>query len=224
MPQLGTGHAVQQAVPALHDDGTTLILNGDMPLIRAETARALVEACGGAALALLTIDLRRPDRLRPHRARGRAACSAIVEHKDATPAQRAIREVYTGMMAVPTELLKRWLSPAEQQQRAGRVLPDRHRRDGGGRRRARGGRAAEAAEAEVLGVNSPSQLADLERLHQRVAGRAADGRRACAWPTRRASTCAATLACGSDVEIDVNCVFEGDVSNWATACASAPTA
>src|SRR4051812_26087121 len=60
MPQLGTGHAVQQAVPVLHDAGTTLILNGDTPLIEAATARALIDACGGQKLALLTIELADP--------------------------------------------------------------------------------------------------------------------------------------------------------------------
>ena len=86
-PQLGTGHAVQQAVPLLDDDGTTLILNGDVPLIEAATARALVDACGGERLALLTVELADADRLRPHRARRRRRrrCDrAIVEHKDAT--------------------------------------------------------------------------------------------------------------------------------------------
>ena len=57
MPQLGTGHAVQQALPALHDGGITLILNGDVPLIEAATVQALIDACGGTKLALLTIDL-----------------------------------------------------------------------------------------------------------------------------------------------------------------------
>ena len=60
MPQLGTGHAVQQAVPALPDDGITLVLNGDVPLIREATLRALVDACAGAKLALLTVDLANP--------------------------------------------------------------------------------------------------------------------------------------------------------------------
>jgi len=109
LPQLGTGHAVQQAVPQLHDEGTTLILNGDVPLIEASTARALLEAAGGAKLALLTVELDDPagyGRVLRGDAGGRDAheagrVHAIVEHKDATPIQRAIREVYTGIMAVP---------------------------------------------------------------------------------------------------------------------------
>ncbi len=109
MPQLGTGHAVQQAVPALIDEGTTLILNGDVPLICSDTLRALVQACGGRQLALLTIEL--PDATGYGRiVREGTAVRAIVEHKDASPAQRQIREVYTGVMAAPTAVLKRWLA------------------------------------------------------------------------------------------------------------------
>ncbi|HRY89011.1 MAG TPA: NTP transferase domain-containing protein, partial [Rubrivivax sp.] len=109
-PQLGTGHAVQQAVPALDDAApTTLILNGDVPLIRAETARALAAACGGGRLALLTIEL--ADATGYGRVLRDAAggVAGIVEHKDASAAQRTIREVYTGMMAAPTAALKRWV-------------------------------------------------------------------------------------------------------------------
>ncbi len=209
VPQLGTGHAVQQAAPVLHAEGTTLILNGDVPLIRAETARALVEACGGTRLALLTIDLadatgygrivREGDEVR-----------AIVEHKDATPAQRDIREVYTGMMAVPTVLLRRWLSQLKNDNAQGEyyltdivalAVADRVPVVA----------AQPADEVEVLGVNSPVQLAELERLHQRAqAVQLMDAGVRMADPSR--FDLRGTLTCGSDVEIDVNCVFEGDVS------------
>jgi len=209
MPQLGTGHAVQQAVPALHDDGTTLILNGDVPLIRAETAHALVEACGGQRLALLTIDL--ADATGYGRiVREGDAVRAIVEHKDATPAQRAIREVYTGMMAVPTALLKRWLSQLKNDN----VQGEFYLTDIVAMAVADGVpvvAAQPAAEVEVLGVNSPVQLAELERLHQRaLAVQFMDAGVRLADPAR--FDVRGTLACGSDVEIDVNCVFEGDVS------------
>jgi bifunctional UDP-N-acetylglucosamine pyrophosphorylase/glucosamine-1-phosphate N-acetyltransferase len=109
-PQLGTGHAVQQAVPALGDEpGTTLILNGDVPLIAPATARALAQACGGEKLALLTVTL--ADATGYGRiVREGDTVQAIVEHKDASEAQRQIREVYTGMMAAPTQALKRWVS------------------------------------------------------------------------------------------------------------------
>lgn len=209
MPQLGTGHAVQQAVPALHDDGTTLILNGDVPLIRAETARALVEACGGQRLALLTIDL--ADATGYGRiVREGDAVRAIVEHKDATPAQRAIREVYTGMMAVPTALLKRWLSQLKNDN----VQGEYYLTDIVAMAVADGVpvvAAQPAAEVEVLGVNSPVQLAELERLHQHsLAVQFMDAGVRLADPAR--FDVRGSLSCGADVEIDVNCVFEGDVS------------
>ncbi|ARN18953.1 bifunctional UDP-N-acetylglucosamine diphosphorylase/glucosamine-1-phosphate N-acetyltransferase GlmU [Piscinibacter gummiphilus] len=209
MPQLGTGHAVQQAVPALHDDGTTLILNGDVPLIRAETARALVEACGGTRLALLTIDL--ADATGYGRiVREGDAVRAIVEHKDASPAQRAIREVYTGMMAVPTALLKRWLSQLKNDN----VQGEYYLTDIVAMAVADGVpvvAAQPAAEVEVLGVNSPVQLAELERLHQRaLAVQFMDAGVRLADPAR--FDVRGSLSCGADVEIDVNCVFEGDVS------------
>jgi bifunctional UDP-N-acetylglucosamine pyrophosphorylase/glucosamine-1-phosphate N-acetyltransferase len=209
MPQLGTGHAVQQAVPALHAEGITLILNGDVPLIRAETARALVEACDGTRLALLTIDL--ADAAGYGRiVREGDAVRAIVEHKDATPAQREIREVYTGMMAVPTGLLKRWLSQLKNDNVQGEyyltdivamAVADQVAVVA----------AQPVAEVEVLGVNSPVQLAELERLHQRaLAVRFMDAGVRLADPAR--FDVRGSLACGTDVEIDVNCVFEGDVS------------
>ena len=108
-PQLGTGHAVQQVVPHLANEGTTLILNGDVPLIRPTTAAALAAASGGTRLALLTIELADATGYGRIVRGGDSgdAVTAIVEHKDANPAQRAIREVYTGMLAAPTAWLKR---------------------------------------------------------------------------------------------------------------------
>jgi bifunctional UDP-N-acetylglucosamine pyrophosphorylase/glucosamine-1-phosphate N-acetyltransferase len=105
-PQLGTGHAIQQVAPHLGGSGTTLILNGDVPLIGAATARALVDACGGERLALLTIKLADPTGYgRIVRDDAGGGIRAIVEHKDADTATRAINEVYTGVMAAPTAAL-----------------------------------------------------------------------------------------------------------------------
>ena len=112
-PQLGTGHALRQAAPLLDDAGTTLILNGDVPLIEAGTLRALVAASGGERLALLTTLLADPKGYGRVVRRGAAAdgtIEAIVEDKEATPAQREIAEIYTGVMAAPTAALKRWLA------------------------------------------------------------------------------------------------------------------
>lgn len=211
-PQLGTGHAVQQAVPLLDDAGTTLILNGDTPLIDASTVRALVDACGGTQLALLTIDLADPTGygriLRDGDGRGEKLLG-IVEHKDASAAQRAIREVYTGMMAAPTALLKRWL---------GRLSNDNAQReyyltDVVAMAVADGVAvvaAQPASETEVLGVNSPLQLAELERRLQRKQAEALlEAGVRLTDPAR--FDLRGTLVCGGEVEIDVNCVFEGRV-------------
>ncbi|HET7794914.1 MAG TPA: bifunctional UDP-N-acetylglucosamine diphosphorylase/glucosamine-1-phosphate N-acetyltransferase GlmU [Rhizobacter sp.] len=209
MPQLGTGHAVQQAVPALHAEGTTLILNGDVPLIGADTARALVEACGGTKLALLTIELADPSGYGRIVRQGEAV-QAIVEHKDASPAQRAIREVYTGMMAVPTAALKRWLAKLKNDNAQGEY----YLTDVVAMAVAEGTPVVAAqpkSETEVLGVNSPLQLADLERRYQRRLAEAhMEAGVRLADPAR--FDVRGELQCGSDVEIDIGCIFEGQVT------------
>ena len=207
-PQLGTGHAVQQAVPALSEEGITLILNGDVPLVREATAAALVQACGGQRLALLTVELADPTGY-GRILRSGEAVHAIVEHKDATPQQRGIREGYTGMMAAPTAHLKRWLA--------------RLRNDNSQKEFYLTDIVAMAVadqvpvvatlaanETEVLGVNSPVQLADLERRYQRLRAEALmEAGVRLADPAR--FDVRGELVCGTDVEIDVNCVFEGRV-------------
>ena len=210
MPQLGTGHAVQQAVPVLPDEGITLILNGDTPLIRAETAQALVDACAGQQLALLTIEL--PDATgygRIVRDASGQQVLAIVEHKDATPAQREIKEVYTGVMAAPTARLKHWLSRLTNDNAQGEY----YLTDVVAMAQAEGMNvvaAQAAAEIEVLGVNSPLQLADLERRYQLSQAQALmEAGVRLADPAR--FDLRGTLKAGQDVDIDVNCVFEGFV-------------
>ena len=210
-PQLGTGHAVQQAVPAL-DDGhaTTLILNGDVPLIRPETAAALATACGGTKLALLTIELPDPTGYGRIVRAADGSVRAIVEHKDATPAQRALREVYTGMMAAPTAALKRWLAGLRNDNAQGEY----YLTDIVAMAVAEGTAVVASPapdETEVLGVNSPLQLADLERRFQRRQAEALmEAGVRMADPAR--FDLRGTLACGQDVEIDVGCVFEGEVT------------
>ncbi len=212
-PQLGTGHAVQQTVPALDEaNPTTLILNGDVPLIRSATAAAVADACGGRRLALLTIDLDDPSGygriVRSGDERG-GHVVGIVEHKDCSPRQLAIREVYTGMMAAPTAWLRRAVMALgnDNAQREyyltdivamavseGLPVVAAHASD----------------ETEVLGVNSPRQLADLERrLQRRRAEALMEAGVRMADPAR--FDLRGELACGSDVEIDVGVVFEGRV-------------
>ena len=213
-PQLGTGHAIQQVVPLLDDDGTTLILNGDVPLTGAATARALAQACGGERLALLTVELADATGYgRIVRAggdgEGDGAVLGIVEHKDATAAQRAIREVYTGMMAAPSAQLKRWVT-ALRNDNAQRefYLTDIVAMAVADGVPVVATRAAD--ETEVLGVNSPLQLADLERrLQRRRAEALMEAGVRLADPAR--FDLRGTLATGMDVEIDVGCVFEGEV-------------
>ncbi|MBS0306725.1 MAG: bifunctional UDP-N-acetylglucosamine diphosphorylase/glucosamine-1-phosphate N-acetyltransferase GlmU [Proteobacteria bacterium] len=208
-PQLGTGHAVQQAVPALDGAGeTTLVLNGDVPLIRTETAAALVAACGGTRLALLTVELADPGGY-GRIVREGDAVRAIVEHKDASAAQRALREVYTGIMAAPTRLLAGWVMALNNDN----AQREYYLTDIVAMAVAEGvpvvaSRAAD--ETEVLGVNSPAQLAELERRLQRARAEALmEAGVRLADPAR--FDLRGTLECGSDVEIDVNCIFEGDV-------------
>ncbi|MFG6432433.1 bifunctional UDP-N-acetylglucosamine diphosphorylase/glucosamine-1-phosphate N-acetyltransferase GlmU [Roseateles sp. LYH14W] len=210
MPQLGTGHAIQQVVPALVGDGTTLILNGDVPLIDTATAKALIETCAGHALVLLTVDLADPTGYgRIIRNKDDGGVLAIVEHKDATPAQRLIREGYSGMMAAPTGALKRWVGQLTNNNAQGEYyLTDIVAMAVAEGLPVLGIKAH--SEIEVLGVNDPVQLAQLERAFQarqaehlmRAGVRLAD-------PAR--FDLRGTLTHGQDVEIDVNCLFEGQV-------------
>jgi len=209
-PQLGTGHAVQQAVPLLANDGVTLILNGDVPLIQAHTLQKLLDVCAGDKLALLTLRiadasgygrvLRAPD----------GSVLGIVEHKDASPAQRDIREFYTGVMAVPNKLLKAWLTRLTNHN----SQKEYYLTDVVAMAVADGLQVVASHpdnEPEVSGVNDPLQLAALERVYQ--------SRQAMALMTQGVRLAdparldvRGTLSCGQDVEIDVNCVFEGTVS------------
>ncbi len=208
-PQLGTGHAVQQAVPCLPEEGVTLVLNGDVPLIEAATLRGLLADCDGKRLALLTVDM--PDPTGYGRiVRQGGAVHSIVEHKDATEQQREIREIYTGVMAVPNARLKNWLSRLSNDNSQGEYyLTDIVKLavlDG-----------AEVVATRIMdkvqvdGVNSPVQLAELERAYQLrlAAGLMEQGVRI-SDPAR--FDVRGTLVCGQDVEIDVNCVFEGSVT------------
>jgi len=214
-PQLGTGHAVQQAVPVLADDGVVVILSGDVPLTQADTLQALIAQCGGDKLALLTIAFADPTGYGRIVRGGRGvrkgeAVQAIVEHKDATDAQRQIQEVYSGIMAVPAKLLKGWLGRIDNQNAQGEYyLTD----------------VVKLAVADgvpvvahqitdplqVAGINSPVQLAELERAHQlRQAHRLMEQGVRLKDPAR--FDLRGQLDCAQDVEIDVNCIFEGSVS------------
>jgi bifunctional UDP-N-acetylglucosamine pyrophosphorylase/glucosamine-1-phosphate N-acetyltransferase len=208
-PQLGTGHAVQQALPALRDDGVALILNGDVPLIQAATLQSLIDASGARRLALLSVDM--PDPTGYGRiVRTGGAVRAIVEQKDASQEQREIREIYTGVMALPNALLKRWLTLLTNDNAQGEYyltdIVDLAVKDG-----AEVVAVKTRDPVQVEGVNSPLQLAGLERAFQLRQARALmeQGVRI-ADPAR--FDLRGRLQCGQDVEIDLNCVFEGRVS------------
>ena len=208
--QLGTGHAVQMAVPRLATDATALVLYGDVPLIRPATLEALLAAAGEDALAVLTS--RPPDPTGYGRilrdARGRV--TGIIEERDATATQRAIGEVNTGILAAPVRRLADWLSRigndnAQEEYYLTDIVA----------LAAADGVAVATREAldltEVEGVNDRIQLARLERLVQlRRAERLMAEGVGIADPSR--FDCRGELIAGRDVWIDVNCVFEGRVA------------
>ena len=208
-PQLGTGHAVQQAVPVLPDDGVVVVLSGDVPLTRADTLQALLAECAGQQLALLTLDMDDPTGYGRIVRSPSGSVHAIVEHKDANDAQRAIREIYSGIMAVPARLLKGWLARLDNRNAQNEYyLTDivKFAVADGVPVVAHTIRDA----VQVAGVNSPQQLAELERAYQlqRAQALMADGVRL-KDPARL--DVRGHLHCGQDVEIDVNCIFEGQV-------------
>ncbi len=208
-PQLGTGHAVQQAVPALRDDGMVVVLSGDVPLTQADTLQQLIAACGGDKLALLTIDLADPGGYGRIVRQG-AAVQAIVEHKDASAAQLAISEVYSGIMAVPARRLKSWLARLDNQNAQGEYyLTDIVKFAVADAVPVVAHKIADAV--QVAGVNSPVQLAELERAFQRrMALRLMEQGVRLADPARL--DVRGRLDCAQEVSIDVNCVFEGRVT------------
>ena len=207
-PQLGTGHAVQQALPHLQGDGITLILYGDVPLIQTETLKRLFHAAQGG-LAILTVTLADPDGYGRIVRNAAGQVVRIVEQKDASAEERRICEINTGIMAMPTDRLGEWLGRLSNNNAQNEYyltdivgmaveegLPIRTE--------------SPKKEWEVLGVNSKVQLAELERIAQRCTAdtlmeqgvRLAD-------PGRL--DVRGELICGRDVFIDVNCVFEGKV-------------
>ncbi|HTK01460.1 MAG TPA: bifunctional UDP-N-acetylglucosamine diphosphorylase/glucosamine-1-phosphate N-acetyltransferase GlmU [Bordetella sp.] len=210
-PQQGTGHAVAQAVPLLLEDDTddvTLVLYGDVPLVQPDTLRRLL-AARGTGVAVLT------ETLADSTGYGRIVrgpqgdIQRIVEHKDASEAERAIAEVNTGILAAPTVQLKDWLTRIDNRNAQGEYyLTDvvgLAVKDG-----VRVGSAQPAAGWETLGVNSRVQQAELERIWQREqARRLLEAGASIADPAR--FDLRGTLRVGRDVFIDVGCVFEGDV-------------
>ena len=207
--QLGTGHAVMQALPLLDDSQPTLVLYGDVPLTTAATLEALVHAAGAERLGVLTVEM--PDPTGYGRIVRDAAGNIvrIVEQKDASDEIRAIREINTGIIVCPTGHLRRWLATLGNDNAQGEYyLTDTIERA------ANEGveivSAQPAALWETLGVNSKVQLAEVERIHQRnLAQRLLEAGVTLLDPAR--IDVRGQLTCGRDVTIDVGCVFEGRV-------------
>ncbi|WP_423371733.1 bifunctional UDP-N-acetylglucosamine diphosphorylase/glucosamine-1-phosphate N-acetyltransferase GlmU [Burkholderia sp. LMG 32019] len=208
--QLGTGHAVRQALPLLDPAQPTLVLYGDVPLTRTSTLQRLVDAAREGRYGILTVTLDDPTGYGRIVRDVSGFVTRIVEQKDASPEQLKIAEINTGIIVTPTAQLSMWLGALKNENAQGEYyLTDVVEL------------AIEAGfevvtaqpdeEWETLGVNSKAQLAELERIHQRNIADAllVDGV-TLADPARL--DVRGTLRCGRDVSIDVNCVFEGNVT------------
>ena len=205
--QLGTGHALLQALPYCDQNEPTLVLLGDVPLIRPETLNDLIQAAG-SGVGLLTVRLDNPKGY-GRIVRQKGAVCAIVEEKDATDEQRAINEVNTGIMVLPTRYLERWLNELGNENAQGEYyLTDVIARA------VSEGVAVNSALAqtatEVEGVNNKVQLAALERAYQKEnALRLMNDGVTLIDPDR--IDVRGELICGKDVTIDVGCIFSGKV-------------
>ncbi len=208
--QLGTGHAVLQALPAIKAESTVLILYGDVPLIAEESLRQLVAKVDDQSLALLTVELDNPHGYGRIARDESGQVRAIVEQKDASQAELQIREVNTGVMAATGACLQRWLPQLQNNNAQGEFyLTDIVAL---ARAESLSINTLRAPSAEdVMGVNDRQQQAQLERIYQR---------RAAAQLMKAGVTlldperfdCRGTLTAGSDCQIDINCIFEGDVA------------
>jgi len=208
-PQLGTGHAVQQAIPLVSEDSVIVVLYGDVPLVLPATIQRMAAATAGGKLALMTVDAANP------KGYGRIVRNAagkvlmIVEEQDATDEQRRITEVNTGLMACPARLMGPWLDALK----ADNAQAEYYLTDVVAAAVA-DGVAVEAikaaSEAEVMGINDRVQLAEAERvLQQRLVRSLMVAGATVADPARVDIRGAVTV--GQDVFIDVNAVFEGTV-------------
>ncbi|MGU7771332.1 bifunctional UDP-N-acetylglucosamine diphosphorylase/glucosamine-1-phosphate N-acetyltransferase GlmU [Burkholderia sp. MR1-5-21] len=208
--QLGTGHAVRQALPLLDPAQPTLVLYGDVPLTRVSTLERLVDAAREGRYGILTVTLDDPTGYGRIVRDAAGFVTRIVEQKDASPEELKIAEINTGIIVTPTAQLSMWLGALKNENAQGEYyLTDvvELAIDAGFEVVT----AQPDAEWETLGVNSKAQLAELERTHQRNVADAllADGV-TLADPARL--DVRGTLRCGRDVSIDINCVFEGNVT------------
>lgn len=206
--QLGTGHAVQQCVAHLPDDGYTLVLYGDVPLLRVDTlTRLLVEATQG--MGLLTARLANPQGYGRIVRDERGNVQRIVEEKDATAHEKKITEINTGVMVLPNALLATWMARLTNHNAQGEyyltdvialAVADK----------VNVATLTVEDETEILGINDKQQLAYVERCYQQAqAQRLLQAGVTLLDPARL--DIRGSLHCGQDVSIDVNCVFNGEV-------------
>lgn len=208
--QLGTGHAVSQALPNLPDEARVLILYGDVPLTQPETLEELVSRVSEQTIGLLTVTLDNPDGYGRILRDKQGKVTAIVEQKDATPEQKTINEVNTGILAVSASHLKAWLP-----QLSNVNAQDEYYLTDVIAMASEAGVGIEVAqpdtEFEVQGVNNRIQLAGLERWYQQQqADRLMTAGATLADPAR--IDVRGDLTVGQDVLIDINAVFEGKVT------------
>ena len=208
--QLGTGHAVAQALPNIPDDRTVLVLYGDVPLIQPATLQMLTEACHADGIAVLSVLSSDPTGLGRIVRDKQERVVAIVEEKDANPQQKLIQETNSGILAAPAGRLRHWLERLSPKNAQGEYyLTD-----------VIASAVADECEVttliledelEVLGVNNKLQLAQLERHYQRgIAEQLMLAGVGLSDPAR--IDVRGTLQCGRDVEIDINAIFEGEVT------------
>ncbi len=206
--QLGTGHAVMQAMPIIPDDHQVLVLYGDVPLIRAATLQRLLEAGDTSPLALLAVLMGDPTGYGRIVRDATGKALAIVEHRDATPAQLNIREVFSGILVAKASRLRGWLkslSNTNDQQEY--YLTDIVAAA------AQGGPEVAVVicdVAEVMGVNDKVQLADVEGVYRRERTRELMRAGATLADPKRVDV-RGTVTVGRDVFIDINVIFEGEV-------------
>jgi len=207
--QLGTGHAVQQAMPGVPDEHMALVLYGDVPLTRPETLSELLSLAGPKCMALLTVMLDDPTGYGRVLRNARGQVQGIVEHKDANARQLKVREGNSGILAVPAKLLKKWLarlknSNSQREYYLTDIIAMAVRD------KIRVAPLIAASAVEVLGVNDKLQLAELEAEYRRIRARALMASGVTVIDPARLDVRGA-VTCGRDVQLDVNVVLEGPV-------------
>ncbi len=208
-PQLGTGHAVQQAMPSVDAAHTVIVMSGDVPLVRPETVRSLASAAGDQNLAVLTVDADQPAGYGRIVRGGAGEVLAIVEERDATDDQRKLKEINTGLLACPARLLGPWLETLKAENAQGEY----YLTDVAASAAADGVRVnavSAESETEVMGINDKLQLAQAERAYQaRIANELMLNGVTLVDPQR--IDVRGQLECDTDVFIDMNVLLEGNV-------------